>query len=130
MNVLDSINGAYVTLTDIMKNLGVSKQTVKRWFKGDGMEKYNGEYYVEIDTFFEYITEYMDGKYFEKLCEDLGIDVNLYEEDEVDAFAADAIVAVINAFDICVHRDALIEDDDDRYYMDLVCPMTIKLRIV
>ena len=68
MNVLDKINGAYVTMTDIMNNLGVSKQTVKRWFKGDSMEKYNSEYYVELDTFFQHITEYMNGKYFEKLC--------------------------------------------------------------
>ena len=129
MKFLDNINGAYVTMTDIMENLGVSKQTVKRWFKGN-IEKYDGEYYVEVDTFFEYITEYMDGKYFEKLCEDLGIDVNLYEEDEVDAFAADAIRTILSAFYICVHRDAIIEDDDDKYWFDLSCPITINLKIV
>ena len=129
MKILDSINGAYVSMTDIMENLGVSKQTVKRWFKGN-IEKYDGEWYVEVDTFFEYITEYMDGKYFEKLCEDLGVDPYMYDDDEVEVFASEAMAAIFKGFAICVHRDALIEDDDDKYWLDLVCPVTINLKIV
>lgn len=68
-----------LTISDILSLMGieidmladtleVSRQTVRRWFKGEIKTKGNW-HYVDADTVIDFLCDFKNGKYMEKLVE-------------------------------------------------------------
>ena len=56
-----------VEIEFLADSLDVSKQTVKRWFKGH-IQKYRRWYVVDLDTVVDHLVSYQGGKYMERLA--------------------------------------------------------------
>lgn len=68
LTMKDFLSMVGIEIDMMADTLEVSKQTVRRWFKGS-IKTTGSWHYVDADTVFDFLCTFKDGKYMEKLAE-------------------------------------------------------------
>lgn len=86
--------------------LEVSRQTVRRWFKGS-IKTTGNWHYVDADTVFDFLCAFKDGKYMEKLIEP-------YSRDEAEELsnAPEVIQAMLDKLCLVIGSDGEFDTSD------------------